>query len=67
MAGPIKRPRGRPPLPEGERRSYQLHVPLSHEEHADLIAWAEGLGEPLTVAVRRVLGLSARRAARRAG
>ena len=47
--------RGRPPLPDAERRSYRVHIPLSDAAYARLAARAERAGERPSTTLGRVV------------
>lgn len=61
-----KRGRGRPPIPESERRGNYPTVPLSDGELAEIQAAAERSGSMLATWMRDVLLRAARRANSRA-
>lgn len=57
-----KRGRGRPPIPDDERRSVRLKVQVTESERAQLDLAADLLGESISDLLRRTALATARRA-----
>jgi len=57
----MKKQRGRPPLPDGERKGFMLRIRMADDEHALLDQAAKGQGQETSTWARSVLVAKAKK------